>query len=113
MSRRAAPEKDDFAALLVAGGLLGLGVLAMTYQDNEQRRQAFLGRLAAGLQAHGLAYASATFGRAAGNQPVWRVTLHTRDGGVRTHRVLLAEGTQPYAESTCDQVVARVVADAA
>ena len=96
----------------MAGGLLGLGlgVLAMTYQDNEQRREAFLERLAASLRTHGLAYASATFGRAAGNQPVWRVTLHTPDGGVRTTRVLLAEGTEPYAETTCDQVVARVVA---
>lgn len=86
-------------------------MLAMTYQNNEQRRQVFLERLEAALRAHGLAYASATFGRAAGNQPVWRVTLHTPDGGVRTHRVLLAEGTEPYAEATCDRVVASVVAE--
>lgn len=92
---------------------MGLGLLAMTYQNNEQRRQAFLERLAAGLRAHELAYASATFGRAAGNQPVWRVTLHTPDGGVRTHRVLLADGTEPYADTTCDQVVARVAAGVA
>lgn len=85
----------------------------MTYQNNEQRREAFLERLAASLREHGLVYASATFGRAAGNQPVWRVTLHTRDGGVRTHRVLLAKGTEPYAETTCNQVVACVVADVA
>lgn len=92
---------------------MGLGVLAMAYQDNEQRREAFLERLAARLRAHGLAYVSATFGRAAGNQPVWRVTLRTPDGGVRTHRVLLAQGTEPYADTTCDQVVTRVATGAA
>jgi hypothetical protein len=112
MARRATAGKDDFATLLVAGGLLGLGLVAMAYQNNEQRREAFLERLAAALRDRGLAYASATFGRAAGNQPVWRVTLHTRDGGVQTHRVLLPEGTEPYAEATCDEVVARVAAEA-
>lgn len=104
-------KDDDFAALLVAGGLLGLGVLAVAYQNNEERRKAFLENLETELRAHGLAYASATFGRAAENRPVWRVTLHTRDGGVQTHRVLLPAGTEPYAVATCKQVVERVVAE--
>lgn len=85
----------------------------MAYQNNEQRREAFLERLATGLKDRGLAYASATFGRAAGNQPVWRVTLRTPEGGVQTLRVLLAAGTEPYADKTCDEVVERVVAGVA
>jgi len=93
--------------------LVGVGVVAMAYQNNEERREKFLERLAAGLRERGLAYASATFGRAAGNQPVWRVTLHTSEGGVQTVRILLPGGTEPYAETTCEQVVARVVAEVA
>lgn len=112
MSRKTTAQKDNFASLLVAGSLVGLGMLAMAYQDSERRRQAFGERLTAGLQARGWVVASATFGRAVGNQPVWRVTLRTRDGGVHTHRVLLPHGTDPYADATCDQVVEAVAARA-
>jgi hypothetical protein len=105
-------RKDDELALLIGAGLLGAGVLAMVYQNNEQRREAFLERLSTGLRALGLMYVSATFGRALGNLPVWRVTLHTRDGGVQTQRVELPAGTEPYADTTCQAVIARVAANA-
>ena len=111
LAKQAAPSKDDDFVWLLGAGIVGVG-LAMAYQNSEQRREAFLERLAKGLHAHGLAYASATFGRAAGNLPVWRVTLHPPDGGVRTQRVQLPAGTEPYADATCDEVIARVVADA-
>jgi hypothetical protein len=122
MSREAPPRRDNVPAGVGAsvgaaiagpvGSVVGAGiasVLGVAYQNNAERREAFLERLAMGLRAHGLEYASATFGRAAGNLPVWRVTLHTLDGGVQTERVELSAGTEPYAQETCDEVVARVV----
>lgn len=91
----------------------GLGVLVMAVQRSEERREKFLERLSADLEARGLAYVSATFGRAAGNLPVWRVTLHTPDDGVRTVRVVLPADAEPYADDTCTEVVSRVAAEAA
>jgi hypothetical protein len=108
------PKDDDFALLLAAGlvGVVGVGVLAMVYQNNEQRRATFLERLATRLHEHGLMFVSATFGRAVGNLPVWRVTLQTRDGGVETLRLVLPAGTEPYAEAAFQAVVDHVVAHA-
>lgn len=98
--------------MLLGAGLVGFGLVGMIYLNNEQRREAFLERLATGLRAHGLEYVSATFGRAVGNLPVWRVTLHTPDGGVQTQRIELPAGTEPYADATCQAIVAHVVAHA-
>lgn len=91
---------------------MGAGLLAMTYQNNEQRRETFRERLATSLHAHGLVFVSATFGRAVGNLPVWRVTLQTPDGGVETLRLVLPAGTEPYAEAAFQAVVEHVVAHA-
>jgi len=95
--------------VLLGLGALSIGMLAMAYQNNEQRREAFLKRLEERLQAHGLEYASATFGRAAGNRPVWNVTIRTAGGGVQSLRIQLAPGTEPYAATTCEEVVRAVV----
>jgi hypothetical protein len=109
LAKRAAPRKDDDFAWLLGAGLVGAGLLAMTYQNNEQRRATFLERLAKRLHDHGLMFVSATFGRAVGNLPVWRVTLQTPDGGVETLRLVLPAGTEPYAEAALHAVVEHVV----
>lgn len=90
--------------------MLGVGLLAMAYSNNEQRRETFLELLADELRKQGLIYASATFGRAAGNVPVWSVTLRSPEGGIQTRRVELPQGTEPYSRETCDAVVRAVVA---
>lgn len=105
-------KDGTFASLLLGAAVAGVGMLAAAYQNNEERREVFLERLVTNLRAHDLICASATFGRAAGNVPVWRVTLRTPDGGVRTVRIVLPAGTEPYADVTCDVVVARVVEEA-
>jgi hypothetical protein len=122
VSQSAAAEKDpDFATVLVATGavlvatgtvLVGAGVvLARVYENNQERRSAFLKRLETLLRAQGRVFASATFGRSPENLPVWRVTLRTAEGGVWTVRVVLPKGTEPYAATTCDELVSQVVAE--
>ena len=93
----------------IAVTAVGFGLLAMAYQNNEQRRETFLERLATDLHERGFVYVSATFGRALGNLPVWRVTLETPDGGVETLRVVLPAGTAPHADEACDAIVEHVV----
>jgi hypothetical protein len=112
MTRR---TDEDFARLLAASILgAGVGGLAATaYQSNEDRRAWFTQRLADELAKHGLQFLSAAFGRAAGNVPVWLVTLQDPFDGVRQVQVRLPRGTAPYEEATCAQVAEAVVAEAA
>ncbi|WP_437923234.1 hypothetical protein WMF37_29875 [Sorangium sp. So ce291] len=91
--------------------ILGAVLLGSPDLDDKDRREAFLERLATGLRARGLELASATFGRAAGNLPVWMVTLRTAGGGVVTKQVDLSAGIDPDAAETCDEVVDRVAAE--
>lgn len=99
------------ALLLGLGaGIVGLGLIAAAYQSNEQRRETFLSQLAAGLRARGLEYVSATFGRAAGNLPVWNVTFNAPLYGVQSLRVVLSAEMQPYADATCAAVIEYIAA---
>jgi len=105
------PEDKDLPLLLGMGaGILGIGLIAAAYGNNERRREIFFAQLAAGLVQHGLRYVSASFGRAVGNLPVWNVTFVHPFVGVQTVRVMLPAEAKPYAESTCAAVVQKVAA---
>jgi hypothetical protein len=108
---------DDFAGLLVAGAIVGVGAAllgaAYVYQTNEERRHAFVQRLADLLESANLSVVAATFGRGPANRPFWNVTLHTPYDGVRVVRVDLAADTEPYGPETCEIVADRVAAVAA
>lgn len=101
--------------MLAAGvlGAIGLGALAASYQHNEQRRQQFVDRLRRELEEHDLHLLSATFGRAAGNVPVWSVTVRTPYDGVRGFEVKLPSDSEPYGEDGPALLASRVAAAAA
>ena len=112
MTRRA----DEPFSRLLAATILGHEsgqLVASAYESNETRRTLFARRLSDELAKHSLQFLSASFGRAAGNVPVWLVTLQDPLDGVRQVKVSLPGGTDPYEETTCATVAELVIAEAA
>jgi len=94
---------------LLATGVfsLGLGLVAASsvQAENEARRATFRGQLAAELEGSGLALLDLTIGRTQGNAPFWNVTLKDHVGQLRTVRVELPFGSDPYGRDSHALVV--------
>jgi hypothetical protein len=73
-------------------------VAASTAQaENEARRANFRERLEFEFESSGHALLDLTIGRTRGNAPFWNVTLKDSTGQLRTVRVELPAGSDPYA----------------
>jgi len=94
-----ASHRADFGTLLATGALsLGLGMVAASsaQAENEARRASFREHLELELEGSGLALLDLTIGRTQGNAPFWNVTLKDGAGQLRTVRVELPFGADPY-----------------
>jgi len=94
-----ASHRADFATLLATGVVsLGLGMVAASsvQAENEARRASFREHLAAEFEGFGLALLDLTIGRTQANAPFWNVTLKDHVGQLRTVRVELPFGSDPY-----------------
>jgi hypothetical protein len=98
---------EDFAKLLGAAILGGgaLWLVAKAAQNNEDRRAGFVSRIESELRAIGIDFVSASFGRAAGNIPVWTVLYRDHFSSLRQNRVPLAAGAAPYDENALRSIV--------
>ena len=105
-----ASNDDSILGPLLIGA--GLGLIASAMLRNAERRGAFVAGVRSAVEPFGHQLVSANFGRGAGNVPVWTITVHT-PVEVRTVRVTLPVGTEPYADSTRAVVVDRVLRAAA
>ena len=95
-----ASHRADFGTLLATGVVsFGLGMVAASsaQAENEARRANFRERLEAEFASSGHALLDLTIGRTRGNAPFWNVTLKDRAGQLRTVRVELPAGSDPYA----------------
>jgi len=67
---------------------------------NEARRASFREHLERELEGSGLALLDLTIGRTQGNAPFWNVTLKDAAGQLRTVRVELPFGADPYGQDS-------------
>ena len=98
-----ASHRADFGTLLATGVVsLGLGMVAASsvQAENEARRASFRENLALELEGSGLALLDLTIGRTQGNAPFWNVTLKDHLGQLRTVRVELPFGSDPYGQDS-------------
>jgi hypothetical protein len=94
-----ANRRGDFGTLLATGIVaVGLGMVAASsaQAENEARRTSFRNTLELELEGSGLILLDLTIGRAQGNAPFWNVTLKDHAGQLRTVRVELPFGADPY-----------------
>jgi len=70
--------------------------MATAQAEIEARRAAFREHLECELEGTGLALLDLTIGRSQGNAPFWNVTLKDHAGQLRTVRVELPFGADPY-----------------
>jgi len=94
-----ASHRADFGTLLATGVVsLGLGMVAASsvQAENEARRSSFRMHLEQDLEGSGLALLDLTIGRTQRNAPFWNVTLKDHAGRLRTVRVELPLGADPY-----------------
>jgi len=92
-----ASHRADFGTLLATGVIgLGLGAASSVQSQNEARRASFREHLEQDLQGSGLALLDLTIGRTQRNAPFWNVTLKDHSGQLRTVRVELPLGADPY-----------------
>jgi hypothetical protein len=94
-----ASHRADFGTLLATGVVtFGLGMVAASsaQAENEARRASFREHLESELEGSGLALLDLTIGRTQDNAPFWNVTLKDHLGQLRTVRVELPPGADPY-----------------
>ena len=95
-----ASHRADFGTLLATGVVsFGLGMVAASsaQAENEARRAHFRERLELEFENSGHSLLDLTIGRTRANAPFWNVTLKDREGQLRTVRVELPVGSDPYA----------------
>jgi hypothetical protein len=105
---RMARRRVDFGTLLATGIVaFGLGMVAASsaQAENEARRAAFRKHLELELGVVGLTLLDLTIGRTQGNAPFWNVTLKDQIGQLRTVRVELPFGADPYGHDSRALVV--------
>ncbi|HET7543117.1 MAG TPA: hypothetical protein VFK05_24760 [Polyangiaceae bacterium] len=92
-------QRADFGTLLATGVVsLGLGMVAASsaQAENEARRANFRGHIEQELASTGLSLLDLTIGRTQCNAPFWNVTLKDHVGQLKTVRVELPLGADPY-----------------
>lgn len=107
---RRPPQNDDFGALLAAGLLLGVGLIAASAarDENERRREAFRAKLGGSFHTLGVTLVAATLGRGANNVAFWDVTLQWPAGEMLGARVPLPPTIEPYSDQALSVVVDNV-----
>ena len=94
-----ASHRADFGTLLATGVVsFGLGMVAASsaQAENEARRASFRQQLESEFESSGRALLDLTIGRTRANAPFWNVTLKDGVGQLRTVRVELPVGADPY-----------------
>lgn len=94
-----ASHRADFGTLLATGVVsFGLGMVAASsaQAENEARRASFRQQLESELETSGRALLDLTIGRTRANAPFWNITLKDGAGKLRTVRVELPVGADPY-----------------
>lgn len=95
--------RADFGTLLATGVVsFGRGMVAASsaQAQNEARRARFRERLELEFESSGRALLDLTVGRTRGNAPFWNVTLKDSAGQLKTVRVELPVGSDPYAHDS-------------
>ncbi len=94
-----AKSEANFGALLTTGILAfdrGMIAASTAREKNEARRNAFRRTLEVELEHFGLELLDLTIGRAQGNVPFWNVACRDGHAQLRTMRVELPLGTDPF-----------------
>jgi hypothetical protein len=91
-----ASHRADFGTLLATGVGLGRVAASSAQAENEARRASFREYLELEFADSGRALLDLTIGRTQGNAPFWNVTLKDQAGQLRTVRVELPLGADPY-----------------
>ena len=94
-----ANQRSDFGTLLATTAVafdLGMVAASSAQAENEARRAAFRRALETEFENFGLELLDLTIGRTQANSPFWNVTLKDQGGRLRTVRVELPAGADPY-----------------
>ncbi|MCB9765928.1 MAG: hypothetical protein H6739_39505 [Alphaproteobacteria bacterium] len=103
---------DDTNSLLIAAGLLGLGVLGASVVTAKEQRDRFHRQLKLRLREQGLELVSAELGRLGAKTPVWFVTIDNPAKGLQNFRADFDPDTKPYADKTLEDLVQRLLSGA-
>ena len=99
---------DDLKAILMAAGLVGLGIGVSMLSSREKHRR-FHDALSKALLGHQIELVSAELGRKQTGERVWVLTINRSPEGVRTYQAAFPHNVDPYSESTFRDLYCRIL----